>query len=357
MNANIARMRERLALDHAVFRPHLKTAKCIEIAKRLADVGRPVAVSTLSEATIFADAGYSDILYAVGLAPAKLGCVADLRARGVDLKVVIDSVEQARACSVHSGPGTPLPVLVEIDSDGTRAGVEPASEHLLEIAKTLRGGAMLSGVMTHAGGSYSAIGPKGISRAARAEIRAAASSAHLLRANGFPCPIVSVGSTPTALEPADLSGVTEVRAGVFVFFDLVMAGIGVCETREIALSVLASVIGHRRGTGEPIIDAGWSALSADRGTATQPIDQGFGVVCDINGNPFEDLIVVSTSQEHGILGRRPGSTALLPELAVGSLVRILPNHACATAGQHENYVVIPEMPDMPLSIWKRYKGW
>ena len=97
-------------------------------------------------------------------------------------------------------------------------------------------------------------------------------AAERLRAAGLPCPEVSVGSTPTALSAERLDGVTEVRAGVYVFFDLVMANIGVCAPQDIALSVLATVIGHQPDKGWAIIDAGWMAMSRDRGTQAQKID-------------------------------------------------------------------------------------
>src|SRR5690606_483257 len=104
-----------------------------------------------------------------------------------------------------------------------------------------------------------------------------------------------VGSTPTAHFSRDLSGVTEVRAGVYVFMDLVMAGIGVCTTDDIAISVLTTVIGHQRERGWILIDAGWMAMSRDRGTAKQAVDQGFGVVCDMEGRVLDGLFVQATS--------------------------------------------------------------
>ena len=82
------------------------------------------------------------------------------------------------------------------------------------------------------------------------------------------------------------------------------------------------------------------ALSRDLGTASQALDQGYGLVCDVNGVPYGDLIVKSTNQEHGLLEMRAGSSAPLPDLPVGTLVRILPNHACATAAQHSEYIVL-----------------
>jgi len=151
--------------------------------------------------------------------------------------------------------------------------------------------------------------------------------------------------------------VTEVRAGVFVFFDLVMAGIGVCRTEDIAVGVLASVIGHQREKNWIIVDAGWMAMSRDRGTAKQRVDQGYGLVCDVDGNPYDDLVMIEANQEHGILAIRGGSSASLPELAVGALVRILPNHVCATAAQFDEYHVIREGSRQVHATWARFHGW
>ena len=74
--------------------------------------------------------------------------------------------------------------------------------------------------------------------------------------------MVSVGSTPDGALRRDLTGVTEVRAGVYVFFDLVMVGLDVCGLDEIALSVLVTVIGHQEEKGWLVTDAGWMALRA-----------------------------------------------------------------------------------------------
>jgi D-serine deaminase-like pyridoxal phosphate-dependent protein len=103
--------------------------------------------------------------------------------------------------------------------------------------------------------------------AAENERASAVRAAEILRSQGFACPAVSVGSTPTAHFAQSYAGVTEVRAGAFVFFDLVQAGIGVCSLDDVALSVLATVIGHHRNKCWTIIDAGWMASLCDRGTA------------------------------------------------------------------------------------------
>ena len=358
MTRNIDRLKLRLDRLGATLRPHLKTCKSVEIARRLMPSSQgPATVSTLKEAEEFAAAGVRDIMYAVGIAPAKLDRVLALRRRGVDLSIIIDSREQAAAVVASSrAAGDRIPTLIEIDCDDHRAGVRPGDPILVQIGRDLHeGGAELRGVVTHAGGSYDAIGVAALERAAEQERAGTVAAAKALRDADLPCPVVSVGSTPTAHFARDLTGVTEVRAGVYVFFDLVMAGIGVCSVDDIALSVLTSVIGHQRSKGWVLVDAGWMAMSRDRGTAKQALDQGYGLACDVSGKAYADLIMVEANQEHGILALRPGSSATLPELPVGTLLRILPNHACATAAQHDRYRATSG--GFVTAVWPRFSGW
>ncbi|MBB3526906.1 D-serine deaminase-like pyridoxal phosphate-dependent protein [Rhizobium sp. BK456] len=360
MDRNITRLRNRLDGLGVSLRPHLKTAKSIDVARRvmIAPEG-PATISTLKEAEQFAADGLRDMIYAVGIAPAKLPRVVELRAKGVDLVVILDTVEQALAVAEASrNSGMQIPAMIEIDCDGHRSGVVPANQaQLLEIGQALAAGAELRGVLTHAGDSYKGGGAEAQQRYAEAERAAVVKAAQLLRGAGLPCPVVSVGSTPTAHFAQDLTGVTEVRAGVFVFFDLVMAGIGVCQVDDIALSVLATVIGHQREKGWIITDAGWMSLSRDRGTSKQAVDQGYGLVCDIDGDPYPDIIVADANQEHGIIAVRPGSDARLPDLRVGDRVRILPNHACATAAQHQAYHLVQGQSRAVEARWPRFGGW
>jgi D-serine deaminase-like pyridoxal phosphate-dependent protein len=353
LDANWERLSRHVAELGPALRLHVKTAKSLDVVRRLH--GRrpaPICVSTLKEAEIFGSHGYRDILYTVALAPNKLGRAAALGASGIRMKVVVDNAELARALA-----GTPLDVLIEIDSDGHRAGLKPDDPALIEVARALTGGgARLGGVMTHAGASYNCDSIEAIRAMARRERAAAVRAAQRLRDAGFPSPVVSVGSTPTATYAEDLAGVTEVRAGVFVFFDLVIAGIGVCRTEDIALSVLTTVIGHQADKGWAITDGGWMAMSRDRGTARQRIDQGYGLVCNAAGRPIPDLIVADANQEHGIVAHRSGDPAKLPHLPIGTQLRILPNHACATGAQHERYRVLGADGTVE-ETWERFSGW
>jgi D-serine deaminase-like pyridoxal phosphate-dependent protein len=352
-------MREHLAKLKVALRPHVKTAKCFDVA-RLALAGQPggITVSTLKEAEQFFAHGITDILYAVGITPNKLDHVAALKRRGADLTIIFDNVESARIVAARGAAlGIRFAALIEIDSDGHRSGVKPGDAVLIEIGRILEGGgAQLRGIMTHAGDSYNCDTVEKIRTMAVRERDAVARCAAQLRAAGLPCPIVSVGSTPTATYSEDLSGVTEVRAGVYMFFDLVMAGLNVCKLDDVAVSVLATVIGHQPDKGWIITDAGWMAMSRDRGTASQKIDQAYGVVCDLAGTPVDDLLVVSTNQEHGIVGRRGGGMLDVSRYPVGTLLRVLPNHACATAAQHDRYHLV-DSDSQVQAVWPRFTGW
>ena len=354
MDANVARLKSRLKGLGVRLRPHVKTCKSLDVARGLMDSpAGPITVSTLKEAEQFADAGVTDILYAVGLAPGKLDHVRALRQRGADLAVVVDSVEAAQAVASR---GEDIPALIEIDCDGHRAGVKPGDALLVDIARALAKGARPRGVMTHAGDSYHCATTAAIAAMAERERSAVVDCATVLRGAGFACPVVSVGSTPTATFAANLDGVTEVRAGVFVFHDLVMAGLGVCAVDDIAISVLATVIGHQRQKGWIVTDAGWMALSRDRGTQRQGIDQGYGLVCDEAGRVIGDLVVSDANQEHGIVSRRDAGPLDTSRYPVGTRLRILPNHACATAAQHDAYHVVRGDTGI-IARWPRFGGW
>ncbi|HEY6619926.1 MAG TPA: hypothetical protein VIY68_10295 [Steroidobacteraceae bacterium] len=84
--------------------------------------------------------------------------------------------------------------------------------------------------------------------------------------------------------------------------------------------------------------------------------KGMGLVCDLTGTPYPDLIVARVNQEHGIVSLRPGSNASLPDIPIGSRVRVLPNHACATAAQFDRYHVSNETGEV-TDQWQRISGW
>jgi len=272
-----------------------------------------------------------------------------LTLQGVIVTLVTDDIAMARAIAGHSGR---FKVLVEIDSGDRRAGVTADGDALIDVATAL--GKKLAGVMTHAGHSYSCRSVECIADVAEDERSAVVKSAKRLRDAGLDCEVVSVGSTPTMTHARNLDGVTEARPGVYMFQDLFQAEIGSCEKSDIAITVLASVIGRNEEARRVLIDAGAIALSKDRSTQATDHDAGYGEIRDItNGYAFGECIVERAYQEHGAA---TCSSDAMAKLAIGTKVRVAPNHACLTAAAHDRYYVVSGGSEV-VDVWDRANGW
>jgi D-serine deaminase-like pyridoxal phosphate-dependent protein len=382
LTRNIAVMAARMQPHGVALRPHLKTAKCAQVAK-LATAGQfgGITVSTLAEAAYFAGHGFRDITYAVGIVPAKLGAVAELQRDGTIVRLLTDDVTVAEALAVRATAlGTTFHVCVEIDTGGQRGGGAPESDALLGIARRVHESPALclDGVLTHAGQSYATPGAEAARAVAATERAGVVRAAERLRAAGLPCPVVSAGSTPTAVHATSLAGVTEMRPGNFMFFDLTQVGLGSCTVNDVAVSVLASVIGHTSDGNRALVDAGSLALSADTSANAHLPGVGFGIVGDLWGRPLDGAAafplasprtappaaspapgylaarIARVHQEHGFI---ESMTPLpLDALPVGTRVRILPNHACITAAMYDAYHVV-DGSDEIVALWPRARGW
>lgn len=353
---NIARMQASADRLGVKLRPHLKTMKSARAAEALIASGASgITVSTLKEASYFFQHGFRDITYAVGIVPNKLPEVARLMRAGTDLKIMTDNLEVARDIATEANlSDTQFKVLIEIDSGDNRGGLQPDSEELPQIAELIKhSAAHFEGILTHAGHSYGVNNTKAIEQIAEQERDAVVLAATGLRAAGYRVDTVSIGSTPTALYARDLTGVTELRAGVYTVFDMDQQARGVCETDEIAMSVLSSVMGHNKAAGKILLDAGGLALSKDRSADKFRPEVGYGQICYLNGNVIPDLYVTSVSQEHGhVRVRNENDYRLFP---VGSYLRILPIHACMTAAAYECFQVIED--GSITEVWGRVNGW
>lgn len=363
LERNLARMSAIAKAGGVDLRPHCKTAKSAEVARRAtAGHSGAIAVSTLHEAEYFLVRGFTDILYAVGMVPSRLGRVKELQARGAELTVILDSVEIARAVSKGAGIlEKPLPVLVEIDAELHRTGVAPGSETLVEIGEIIHESRTLElkGVLAFGGIGYSQPSKEAIADAAERVRVCAVTAADRLRNAGLPCGVVSIGATPTRLMGQSLEGVTEIRPGVYVFMDLMQETLGVCTYDDIAVTVLSTVIGHNRQQNRVYVDAGALALSKDHGSPRAGIlHADYGLIRAKEGSaPFEDIGVTNVNQEHGFVSRTQ-SDAPFPFEAfpLDSRVRIIPNHVCHTIASHDRYYVV-DSEGTVIDEWDRDIGW
>lgn len=361
LEQNIRRMQAKARQHQVRLRPHLKTAKSVDIAKLFAASGEtpPITVSTLKEAEYFAAAGFRDILYAVSLEPGKFERLRKLLNQHVRVTVILDNhdvaTELAGFASAHH---VTMPVMIEVDVDGHRAGLKPDDGALGLLAQFLQRAECLefAGLMTHAGGSYDCRDSEAVKVHAVQEKEGILFAANRCREAGVEVPVVSVGSTPTVVAASDLNGLDEIRPGVFVFFDLFQLQLGMCSFSDIALSVLCSVVTHKQGENSLIVDAGGLALSKDRSTQGTRHDYGYGLVADIDGHPLSpEVSITAVNQEHGII-QLPNELSVA-QFPPGSRLRIYPNHACMTAAAYDGYVVLqPDKKAAPL-YWGRCNGW
>lgn len=359
LERNCAAMAARASNLGVRLRPHLKTAKSAAVAG-IATKGQfgGITVSTVAEAAYFAAHGFLDITYAVGIAPGKIAALDAVQSRtGALITLICDTPEAARAAAAAAAMASAsFAVMIEIDTGGGRGGVAPDDPELLSIAAVLRDAPCfeLTGVLTHAGQSYHAHGAAEIRAIAETERSGVVRAAARLRAAGHSCPCVSVGSTPTMVHAAHLDGVTEMRPGVYTFFDLDQAAIGACIEADIAVTVVATVIGHNRRSNRVLIDAGALALSKDLSAAEFRDDVGYGTVQPLGAPGLQGLRVAEVHQEHGLVAGLDGDQSW-DAMPIGAKVRVLPNHACMTVAPFDVYHVVE--PDGVVERWQKATGW
>lgn len=353
---NAERMSERVKNMGARLRPHIKTHKCVEIA-RLQTTAQSAAltVSTLAEAAWFAARGFTDLTYAVPIEPGKFAAAIELARECERLALLTDDLETtaqlsaaARAANVH------LEVFLKVDCGYHRCGVEPHTKEAFEIPRRIHAASHLrfAGILTHAGHSYHSRTLEELRRIAEHERDALVEFAAALRHENIPVPVVSIGSTPTISTVEHLEGVDEARPGNYIFFDAFQATLGSCRFEDCALTVLSAIVHRDASRRKVVIDAGAIALSKDRGAVEFDETCGYGRVLDVEGNDL-NLRVASLSQEHGII--EVVDAALFEKMRVGTRLRILANHSCLTAAQHPHYNVLDA--GRIVDRWQIQRGW
>ena len=258
LEGNLAAMASH-ARDHGVaLRPHAKTHKCVEIARRQLALGAVgLTVATVGEGEVFADAGFTDLfiaypLWAAGARGMRLRALAER----VKLRVGADSSEGVEVLT-RALAGTEAEVVVEVDSGHHRTGVAPAHAGQVAVAAR-RGGLRVAGVFTFPGHGYD---PGQRERAAADEAHALHQADIALRRAGVGAGLRSGGSTPTAAL-VNRGALNEMRPGVYVFNDAQQVELGTAGWEAVALTAAATVVSrHGRNL---VLDAGSKVLGADR---------------------------------------------------------------------------------------------
>lgn len=356
LKQNAQRIGDRVRGLGVSLRPHVKTHKCVEVARiQTAGHSGAITVSTLAEARAFVANGFQDITYAVPIEPGKFLTAIELTKSCESFNLITgDAHTPALLNEVAKRAGVVINLFLKIDCGYHRCGVDPRAPEAMEIPRAISDAANLrfAGILTHAGHSYHCATGEARLSVARQERDVMCEVAEQLRASGLQVPVVSVGSTPTITTVDHLEGIDEARPGNYVFFDGFMATAGSCGLADCALTVLAAVVHRDLRLGRVVTDAGAIALSKDRGPVEFDPACGYGQLLDLAGQSL-GVRIDSLSQEHGEATAVDATT--IGRLGVGTRVRVVPNHSCLTAAQHSHYNVVEN--GEVVDRWEIQRGW
>ena len=317
VDENILKMVHESRKHGIAHRPHIKSHKCVELAKRQLELGAcGITCAKLGEAEVMFDAGITDILLAYPLIGSdKMDRLGKLLERGARIRTIVNSLPGAEGLSrLGETLQRPIEVLIEVDGGINRGGLKPGAA-TLAFAEAIRGmaGIRVTGIMYYSGGLGNINTHEGVRAKSLVERSDMLATASLLREHGFDMMVLSGGSSFSSKNPDCLEGITECRAGNYIFNDVSQLMIGYAQPKTCALTALVTVI-SRPDAFSAIIDAGSKTLSSD----LNALHSGYGYV-------IEDprVRIVKLNEEHGFLH----SDAEI-DFAIGEKITIIPNHAC-----------------------------
>ncbi|MBI4641663.1 MAG: alanine racemase [Candidatus Tectomicrobia bacterium] len=347
---NIRLIQELANAHHVNVRPHIKTHKCLEIARMQLNEGATgITAAKTDEALVFMNDGVRSVTVAYPLViDSKVDRLLKASlARNVDLRLVVDSLTGVEALSRSARKqGAKIGAFIEVDVGLHRCGIKEDDPLLITLARKIDQDRSLNflGLLSHAGHAYGAKNVDEVRKIAQDEQEIMARIKQRLNREGIDVREISVGSTPTVLASDNFEEITEIRPGNSVFMDRTPLRFGLIEPDRIALSVLATVVSAN--SDYLIIDAGSKALSSDQGAHGIAGMEGYGLAYPVDRfqGKGSEMLVVKLSEEHGFVARSG------VDLPIGSQVRIIPNHSCVVANLAETYIVVNE--NRVIGQWK-----
>ncbi|TMJ96277.1 MAG: hypothetical protein E6G67_05315 [Actinobacteria bacterium] len=345
MERNIERWQAAVSGAGPRFRVHVKTHKIPEIARlQLAAGAKGIACAKVSEAEVFSAGGCDDIVVAYPVVgPEKWRRLTRLAGGGVAVGVGCESEAAARGMSEVVGESdAEVGTHIEIDTGFHRCGLEPSRYD--EIAALCRlvaalPGLRLDGITTYRGVFFAGASEMTKEDAGHEEGRILVELADKLRADGIEIREVTAGSTPTGLAVAEVPGITEVRAGTYVFNDLMQVGYGAAGWDDLALTALCTVVSHP-SRNRATVDGGSKTFSGDGGVVGGHGGAGARALAQAVD---ADVAIERLTEEHGMAC--VGTT----DVEVGQKLRFYPTHACTAVNLSDQLIGVRR--DRVEKVW------
>lgn len=348
VRSNIARWQDHAQQYGVAIRPHIKTHKTREIAQMQRSAGaKGITAAKLSEAACFVDAGFDDVFVAYPIIGLDKCYHAATLAQRCRLTVGVDSeFGVAQLATAAAALDVAIHVRVEVDSGLHRCGAQVDAVPVLVDAIQRASHLHFDGLFTYRGAWFAGAHGRHPADLGREEGELLVQVAHDLRARGIAVPSISVGSTPTGMAAATVSGVTEIRPGTYVFGDDMQIHAQSCTPSQVALMILCTVI-SRPDAQTATIDAGSKTFSGDVNFERMGL-KGYASAVDF------DATLVRMSEEHGVLALGPGV-----DIPIGTRIAMRPIHVCTTVNLSDVLYLHDTLTGecAPISVVARGKRW
>jgi D-serine deaminase-like pyridoxal phosphate-dependent protein len=295
--ANLDKM-SRFTRDRRIaLRPHAKTHKCVNIARRQIQQGAiGICAATIAEAEVLNRGGIRGLLITGEMVgEPKISRLMRIISEAPETMAVVDNaanVKDLQRAAAHSG--LRITILIDLDIGQNRTGIAPG-EPALNLAEAIgrSKNLELKGLCAYAGHAAHVVGYDERRTASRRALEKAIATRDLLTKHGHRVEILSGASTGTYNIDADIQGITEMQSGSYVFMDVEYRKIGgaggaVYEDFAPALCVLSTVV--HRSAGKAIVDAGIKALATDRGFGPEVLGMS-GIAYEFAGDEHGRLVV------------------------------------------------------------------
>jgi D-serine deaminase-like pyridoxal phosphate-dependent protein len=338
--ANVQTMASHCRQAGCGFRPHAKTHKCPEIARRQMQSGASgICVATVPEAEAMIAAGITGVLLTSPVVePAKIARLAELVRLGGQLMLSVGHARQVELLAeAADAAGVDFDLLVDLDVGDRRTGILPGKP-AVELARWIGRHNLLHvrGLQAYAGLASHVVGYEDRQRRSREVLSAAVETRSLFGQAGIEAGILSGGSTGTYNIDSAISGMTELQVGSYVFMDLDYRRIGgksgpVYTDFQPSLTVLATVVSATH-SDRVSIDAGTKAL--DTTTSHRP-----------EAKDWPGLTYNRGGDEFGILSAEAG--ARLPR--IGERIELFVPHCDPTVNLYDRLYAM--RGDQVEAVW------